>query len=148
MRSVSRGATLKHNPRTETQDKKRWWPLIINHPGHYLAESFSSSSHPSHTHISQLQPQLIPLTLSLSFYSSDRQTFCCFDDRPFKRHHSFTGQFVTATVIRTHCISWQHRFCLGMLCMHFSEYLGLSDSLCSVHGRRAQFVWHGSYIFH
>lgn len=50
MRSASRGATLKHNPRTETQDKKRGRPSIINHVGHYLTDSLSLSVTHTHTH--------------------------------------------------------------------------------------------------
>ncbi len=49
MRSVSKGATLKHNPRTETRDKSRGRPSIINHVGHYLSLSLSLPLSHSHT---------------------------------------------------------------------------------------------------
>ncbi len=104
MRSVSKGATLKHNPRTETRDKSRGRPSIINHVGHYLSLSLSLSLSHSHTH-TQKHTQLPAFFhsshfLPLSFHRQAK-LFFCFSNHSFKRPHNFAGQPVTIAVIRT-----------------------------------------------
>lgn len=73
MRSASTGATLKHNPGTETRARRRGRPLIINHVGHYLAASLSLllSLSRTHTH-AQLRAHSLPVTFFRCFYQTGK----------------------------------------------------------------------------
>lgn len=150
MRSENREAALKHNPRTETQDEKRWRPLIINHPGHYLTESFPRAPSLSNTHT------YTKVSITTSFHSAPSD-FIYQTDKLFivpviilKLHYSFAGECATAAVIRTHFASPPGSivcFSGGMCaCMSFCECLRSSDSLCRVPGRKDPFIWHGRVV--
>lgn len=143
MRSSGRGATLKHNPRTETRDKRRGRPSIINHAGHYLADSLS----PTHTQTHTLNYKHAPFlsSLSLRLYRTGKLFFYRFGNHPFKLPHNFAGQTVTIAVIGTDSATLAG----GILCFDVCAcvcVLGSSDSLRRVPGRRHQFIWHGERL--
>lgn len=121
MRSASGRATLKHNPGTETRDKGRGRPLIINHVGHYLADSLSLA--PSHTHTyihthtkkhTHLQTLYIPLTASSCLYLSDRYMFCRFSSHPFwasSQLRRWSARDKCSNQAGFCIASWQDRLC-------------------------------------
>lgn len=154
MRSASGRATLKHNPGTETRDKGRGRPLIINHVGHYLADSLSLAPSHTHTHI-YIRTQRNTLNYKhFTFLSLPHPVFIyptgtCFVVSvviPFELPHNFVGgQLVTNAVIRLDSASLPGRIvCVGV-CVHAraSVCSGPSDSLPRVPGKRHQFIWRG-----
>lgn len=106
MRSVRSRATLKHNPRTETRDKRRGKLLIINRVSHYLPGSLSLSLYLSHTYMctqrnTQLQTLSFPLSFSLYLYLTDRNIFYRWSSHLWGLPCSSAGQPVKMSVIRT-----------------------------------------------
>lgn len=146
MRSASRGATLKHNPRTETWDKRRGRPSIINHVGHYLIDSLSHTHICTHRNIPTYQ-RLPFLSLSPSvFIYQPGKLFYRFSSHPFKLPHNFAGQTVTIAVIRMDSASLPGSIVCFQPCVCARVSLGSSDSLRSVPGKRHQFIWHGESL--